>query len=83
MGPVFFSVPRGQGYTFTSIFLSSMPFNWLFAASILGIGFLAYRKAKTAHIDAKIKDDKPVGYKDLMRMQALISSQPVFPEFSS
>ncbi|KXV70027.1 hypothetical protein AD951_04085 [Acetobacter malorum] len=73
-GRYFFSVPHGQGYAFTSIFLSSMPFNWLFAASILGIGFLAYNKAKTVHIDAKIKNDKPVGYKDLMRMQA-----PIFP----
>lgn len=73
-GRYFFSVHKGQPYTFTSIFLSSMPFNWLFAATICGIGYLAFSKAKNKHIDAKIKNADPIGYKDLMRMQA-----PLFP----
>lgn len=73
-GPYFWSVPHRGGFLFKSIFASSVPFNLFSAIVICIIGWFAYRRVSTNHIDAYIKNDTALGYKDLMRIQA-----PLFP----
>lgn len=73
-GRYFWSVPKGQPFLFASPFYSSVPFNLFFGLVIALLGVKAYRKVVTRHIDAHIRSDKPLDYRDLMRLQA-----PLFP----
>ena len=73
-GHYFWTVPKGRPFVFVSIFYSSVAFNVFFGFLVALVGFKAYRKVKTRHIDAHIRDEQPLGYLDLMRLQA-----PAFP----
>lgn len=73
-GRYFWSVPKGQAFLFASPFYSSVVFNLFFGLMIALLGIKAYRKVVTRHIDAHIGSDKPLDYRDLMRLQA-----PLFP----
>lgn len=73
-GRYFWSVRNGSRYSFESIFFSSVPFNIISALMIAALGWVAYRRVTTQHIDSHIKSDPPIGYKDLMKKQA-----PLFP----
>lgn len=73
-GRYFWSVPKGHAFLFASPFYSSVPFNLFFGVMTALVGIKAYRKIVTRHIDAHIRSDKPLDYRDLMRLQA-----PLFP----
>ncbi len=73
-GRYFWSVHKGQAFLFASPFYSSVVFNLFFGLMIALLGIKAYRKVVTRHIDAHIRSDKPLDYRDLMRLQA-----PMFP----
>ena len=73
-GRYFWSVPQGRPFLFASPFYSSVPFNLAFGLLIAAMGVKAHRKILTRHIDAHIRDETPLDYKGLMRLQA-----PMFP----
>ena len=73
-GHYFWAVPKGRAFLFASPFHSSVPFNLFFGFLVALLGLKAYNKITTRHIDAYIRSDKPLGYLDLMRLQA-----PMFP----
>ncbi|WP_167375134.1 secretion/conjugation apparatus DotM-related subunit [Acetobacter malorum] len=73
-GRYFWTTPARTAFQFKSIYVSSVPFNLLFALTIAGIGALAFYKVRNQHLDAQIKNDSPIGYKELMELQA-----PIFP----
>lgn len=87
-GRYFFSVPAGDPFVFRSIFQSSVAFNVFNAFAIAGLGWLAYRKVTTEHINAHIKSEKPRNWRDIMEKQSwnwpdnkffLLYSLPEYP----
>lgn len=70
-GRYFSIVPPGQ-YSFSSIYMSSIPFGVFFAAAIFFMGLYARAKAQEEHINAFVKSRKPQGYRDIMRKNAIL-----------
>ncbi len=69
-GQYFWRMPFGEKFAFGSIFQSSVTFNVVFAVLVFLLGLIAHHKVSEKHIRAKVQHKKPLGYKDLMKLQA-------------
>lgn len=73
-GQYFWRMPFGDKYAFSSIFHSSVTFNLVFGLFIFVLGLIAHHNVSEKHIRAKVQHKKPLGYNDVMKLQA-----PEFP----